>query len=191
MSFYAAVKFLHVVAAVVLAGLLFSLVVASQPLGARDDDNCLHQYLESLVVRNLSLALAVLGVLSSAGVSLALLRGVGPSASPSVAIKLILVLAIAAALIYVRFRIQPETRRLLERAGDGLRVPRPLLGVIEPLRARRRRLLAGCLFLEIVAVLMAVQILRPLPILASLALAVLSGLLMWALVRVAAVFERI
>ncbi len=160
MNLYDTLKFLHVITVVFMAAPLYNLVVVNERVKFGKAHLDVDRYFERLIRGN-SIRCYVFQV--TALITGVLLTILGGSVAALVAnwvllAKLLLLLALMALLSVVHFSVQPRIDGLLaEATGDALA---PALAArIAPLRARRKRLAAICLFLVITTVVLGLQVL--------------------------------
>lgn len=96
--------------------------------------------------------------------------------------KLLLLLTLMGLLSWVHFGVQPRIDGLLSQV-QGEAIPQEIAAQIAPLRGRRKRLAATCLFLVIVTVLLGVQVFSRFAPAVTLGLILLAALFSWKVYR--------
>ncbi|NIO19776.1 MAG: hypothetical protein GTN76_03300 [Candidatus Aenigmarchaeota archaeon] len=96
--------------------------------------------------------------------------------------KLLLLVALMTLLSVVHFKIQPAIESLLGRV-DGDEIPAKIAEGIAPLRLRRKRLAAVCLFIVITVVLLSIQIYKQFGLPINILLVTLSALFSYRVYR--------
>jgi len=97
-------------------------------------------------------------------------------------VKLLLLLVLMGLLSWVHFGVQPRIDGLLSQV-QGETIPQEIAAQIAPLRGRRKRLAATCLFLVIVTVLLGVQVFSRFAPAVTLGLILLAALFSWKVYR--------
>ena len=159
MSLYDLVKFLHVLTAVFMAAPLYNLIVVNERVRFGKAHLQVDQYFENLIRSNAIRCYVYQATVLVTGVALVALRGPMTSLylNPVLLMKLVAFLLLTVFLSLVHFSIQPRIdASLAQAAGDS--IPQPVAAVIGPLRLRRKRLAATCLFLVVTAVLLGLQV---------------------------------
>ena len=159
MSLYDTLKFLHIITVVFMAAPLYNLVVVNEREKFGKAHLDVDRYFENLIRGN-SIRCYVFQITALVtGVALAILGGSVASLFTNwvLLVKLLLLLVLMALLSVVHFSLQPRIDVLLaEATGDALA---PALAArIAPLRVRRKRLAAICLFLVITTVVLGLQV---------------------------------
>ena len=159
MRLYDLVKFLHILTAVFMAAPLYNLVAVNERARFGKAHLQVDQYLENLIRGNSLRCYVYQGTVFVTGVLLVALRGSLTSlyVNPILLTKFLLLLTLTAFLSVVHFSVQPRIdASLAQAAGDA--IPPAVAAVIGPLRIRRKRLAAICLFLVVTAVLLGLQV---------------------------------
>ena len=110
-----------------------------------------------------------------------MIDGVGLSelwSNPMLTLKIVLLLVMTGLLSYVSFGLQPRIDRFLSNVS-GQRIPNDVLAKMGPLRLRRKRLAAICLFLLITEVILGVQVFAPLGMVVTIILEAAAALFAW------------
>lgn len=160
---YEAVKFLHILAVVFMSAPLYNLIVVNERVAFGEAPFAVDRYFEDIIKGN-SLRCYVYQ-LTALGTGIFLIPLVG---LPWVSLfengillaKLLLLLILTSLLSVVHFRIQPAIEELLGRV-EGDEIPQEIAKRILPLRIRRKRLAALCLFIVITIVLLGLQVFAP------------------------------
>ncbi len=162
MNLYDLVKFLHVITAVFMAAPLYNLIVVNERARFGKAPLQVDQYFEGVIRGNAIRCYVYQATVLVTGVLLVALRG--PLAAlvvnPVLLMKLLILLILMGLLSVVHLSLQPRIDASLAGAtGDA--IPQSVAAVIGPLRLRRKRLAATCLFLVIAAVLLGLQVYTP------------------------------
>ena len=174
--------FAHVLAVVFMAWPLYALITVNErgklgsPLGEWAD-----RYMENLVKAGALRCYIYQLTAGATGVALVYFRGLPLSyifTNWVLLAKAVLLLTLMSLLSYVHFSLQPRIDALFAQAGTNA-APEDLGAQVGPLRLRRKRLAATCLFLVIITVLLGVQVYARFNPLLTLLLIVLSVLFVW------------
>lgn len=158
---------IHVITAVLLAWPFYALVAVNNrgelgpPVGDRTD-----VYLENVIKNRVIACYVFQATVLITGLALVSLEGFGLSAvvtDPIIGLKFWLLLLLAALLSYVHFTLQPRIDDLFEQGGNPI-TDDEILARLGPLRTRRKRLAAACLFLVLSLVVFGVEVQTPLPV---------------------------
>ncbi len=157
---YEAVRFLHILSVVFMSAPLYNLIVVNERVRFGKAPFAVDRYLEN-IIKGAALRCYVyqLTVLAT-GIILLPLAGLPLTAvleNRVLLAKLLLLVALTVLLSIVHFRIQPAIDKLLSRV-DGDEIPADIAGQVVPLRARRKRLAAICLFIFITVILLGLQV---------------------------------
>lgn len=177
MVLYDFIKFAHVLTVIFMAVPLYNLIVVNERALFGKAHLDVDRYFETLI-RGSAIRCYVFQV-SALVTGLLLVWQSGPLSALVenwvLGVKLILLLILTALLSVVHFSVQPGIDALLARA-EGEKIPDEIAARIGPLRLRRKRLAATCLFLVVVTVLLGMQTARVFPWWMSAGLIVLAAL---------------
>lgn len=181
MEFYNVMKFLHVLTVVFMAAPLYSLIVVNERVRFGKAPLPVDRYFESIIRGNA--ARCFVFQLTALLTGIILIPGGGHPLTALVTnwvllAKLLLLLTLTALLSWVHFGIQPRIDGLLSRVQTDV-IPPDLAGEIAPLRGRRKRLAATCLFLVIVTVLLGAQVFTRFSPAVTVGLILLAALFAW------------
>lgn len=159
MNFYALVKFLHILTVVFMAAPLYNLVVVNERVRFGKAHIQVDRYFENLIRGNATRCYVFQATALVTGV---LLLGLGGSLVSLVTnwvllAKLIILLVLTGLLSVVVFSLQPRIDGLLAQV-TGDTIPQDVAAQLGPIRLRRKRLAATCLFLVISTVLLGLQV---------------------------------
>ena len=184
MELYDLVKFLHILTVVFMAAPLYNLVVVNERARFGKAHLQVDQYFENLIRGN---AIRCYIFQLTALVTGLVLIGLQGSLSPLFTnwilfVKTLLLLVLTGLLSVVHFSLQPRIDGLLAQAqGDA--IPQAIAAQIGPLRLKRKRLAATCLFLVITIVLLGLQVVSRFAASLTVLLIVLAALFAWRVYR--------
>jgi len=162
MNLYDLLKFLHILTVVFMAAPLYNLVVVNERVKFGKAHIQVDRYFENLIRGNAARCYVFQATALVTGV---ILVGLGGSLVSLVTnwvllAKLIILLILTGLLSVVTFSLQPRIDGLLAQVtGDA--IPQEIAAQIGPVRLRRKRLAATCLFLVISTVLLGLQVSAP------------------------------
>ena len=162
MNLYDLLKFLHILTVVFMAAPLYNLVVVNERVKFGKAHIQVDRYFENLIRGNATRCYVFQATALVTGVILVGLGGTLVSLVTNWVLltKLIILLILTALLSVVTFALQPRIDRLLAQVtGDA--VPQEIAAQLGPIRLRRKRLAATCLFLVISTVLLGLQVSVP------------------------------
>ena len=148
MEFYDLLKFVHILTVVFMAAPLYNLVVVNERVKFGKAHIQVDRYFENLIRGNATRCYIFQATALVTGV---LLVGLGGSWVSLVTnwvllVKLIILLVLTGLLSVVTFSLQPRIDALLAQVtGDA--IPQEIATQIGPIRLRRKRMAATCLFL--------------------------------------------
>jgi hypothetical protein len=182
---YEGVKFLHILAVVFMSAPLYNLIVVNERVAFGKAPFAVDRYFEDIIKGN-SLRCYVYQ-LTALGTGILLIPLVGlPWASlfenGILLAKLLLLLTLTSLLSVVHFRIQPAIEELLGRV-EGDDIPQEIAKRILPLRIRRKRLAALCLFIVITIVFLGLQVFAQFDFSLSALLIAVAALFSWRVYR--------
>ena len=184
MSVYDLLKFLHILTVVFMAAPLYNLVVVNERVKFGKAHIQVDRYFENLIRGNAARCYVFQATALVTGV---LLVGLGGSwitlATNWVLLaKLIILLILTGLLSVVTFSLQPRIDGLLAQVtGDA--IPQEIAAQIGPVRLRRKRLAATCLFMVISTVLLGLQVSAPFGIPLNALLLLLAAVFAWRVYR--------
>jgi hypothetical protein len=159
MSLYDLLKFLHILTVVFMAAPLYNLVVVNERVKFGKAHIQVDRYFENLIRGNASRCYIFQATALVTGVLLVGLGGSWVSLVTNWVLlaKLIILLILSGLLSVVTFSLQPRIDGLLAQVtGDA--IPQEIAAQLGPIRLRRKRLAATCLFLVITTVLLGLQV---------------------------------
>lgn len=162
MSLYELLKFLHILTVVFMAAPLYNLIVVNERARFGKAHIQVDRYFENLIRGNATRCYVFQATALVTGVILVSLAGSWLSLVTNWVLltKLIILLILTALLSVVTFALQPRIDGLLAQVtGDA--IPQEIAAQIGPVRLRRKRLAATCLFLVISTVLLGLQVSAP------------------------------
>jgi len=184
MNLYDLLKFLHILTVVFMAAPLYNLVVVNERVKFGKAHIQVDRYFENLIRGNAARCYVFQATALVTGV---LLVGLGGSwitlATNWVLLaKLIILLILTGLLSVVTFSLQPRIDGLLAQVtGDA--IPQEIAAQIGPVRLRRKRLAATCLFMVISTVLLGLQVSAPFGIPLNALLLLLAAVFAWRVYR--------
>ncbi len=184
MAIYDFLKAVHIVVVVFMAAPLYNLIVVNERVKFGKAHLQVDQYFETLIRGNSIRCYVFQLTALVTGVLLAILSGSVASlfTNPVLLAKLLLLLTLTGLLSIVHFSIQPGIDRLLAQATGDVLAP-SLVAQIAPLRLRRKRLAAVCLFLMITTVVLGVQVFSPFAPVVTATVVAFGGLFAWRVYR--------
>ncbi len=180
MNLYDLLKFLHIITVVFMAAPLYNLVVVNERVKFGKAHVQVDRYFENLIRGNATRCYVFQATALATGV---LLVAVGGSLATLVRnwvllTKLIILLVLTGLLSVVTFSLQPRIDGLLAQV-TGESIPQEIAAQLGPIRLRRKRLAATCLFLVITTVLLGLQVAVPFGVPLNALLLVLVALFAW------------
>lgn len=184
MSLYDALKFLHILTVVFMAAPLYNLIVVNERARFGKAHVQVDRYFENLIRGNATRCFVFQATVLVTGVLLVGLWGslVFLFTNRVLLAKLILLFGLSGLLSVVVFSLQPRIDGLLAQV-TGETIPPEVSAEIGPIRLRRKRLAAICLFLLITQVLLGLQISVPFGVLLNALLLLLAALFAWRVYR--------
>ena len=179
---YQFLTFAHILAVVFMAWPLYALITVNErgrldaPLGGWAD-----RYMENMIKAGAMRCYIYQLTAGATGVALVYFKGLPLSYISGnwvLLAKTVLLLTLLSLLSYVHFSLQPRIDALFAQAGTDA-APEALGAQVGPLRLRRKRLAATCLFLVMITVLLGVQVYSRFSPLLTLLLVGLSALFVW------------
>jgi len=185
MELYGVIKFLHILAVVFMSAPLYNLIIVNERVRFGKAPAPVDRYLENLIRGNAVRCYVFQLTVFMTGVILVSIGGNPLKAllmNWVLSAKLLLLLVLMGLLSWVHFGIQPRIDGLLSQV-QGEVIPQEIAAQIAPLRGRRKRLAATCLFLVIVTVLLGVQVFSRFAPAVTLGLILLAALFSWKVYR--------
>jgi len=185
MELYEVLKFLHILAVVFMSAPLYNLIIVNERVRFGKAHVQVDRYFENLIRGNAVRCYVFQLTILVTGVILISIGGNPLKALLTnwvLAAKLFLLLTLMGLLSWVHFGIQPRIDGLLSQV-QGETIPQEIAAQIAPLRGRRKRLAATCLFLVIVTVLLGVQVFSRFAPAVTLGLILLAALFSWKVYR--------
>jgi len=160
MMVYNIIKFFHILSVVFMSAPLYNLIVVNERILFGKAPLAVDRYFENIIkgaaircyVYQLSALVTGILLLPAGGASLTTLLE-----NNVLAVKMVLLIVLTSLLSLVHFRIQPAIEKLLATVTSD-EIPADTTGEIAPLRLRRKRLAALCLFIIIIVVLLGLQV---------------------------------
>lgn len=175
------ILFFHILAVVFMSAPLYNLVAVHERKRLVKPTLAVERYFEN-IIRGSALRCYVYQLTALiTGILLIPLSGAPLSdliMNPMLLAKLILLLLLTTLLSIVYFRLQPVVDRLMSEA-EGEALPESIARQIAPVRLRRTRLAAVCLFIVITTVLLGLQIAARFGFVTTALLIVLAALFSW------------
>ncbi len=184
MIFYDLLKFLHILTVVFMAIPLFNLIVVNERVLFGKAHLHVDQYFEN-IIRGGAMRCYVFQLTALVtGLLLIALREPWAALYTNwvLSIKILFLLILTALLSVVHFSLQPRIDGLLSQV-EGETIPEGIAAQLGPLRLRRKRLAAVCLYLVIVTVLLGLQVYSRFPAYLTVILFLLAGLFAWRVYR--------
>ncbi len=182
---YEVVKFLHILAVVFMSAPLYNLIVVNERAAFGKAPFAVDRYIEDIIKGN-SLRCYVYQLTAVlTGILLVPLNGLPWTSlyqNKILLAKFLLLLTLTSLLSVVHFRIQPAVEKLLGQV-KGDEIPEEIAERILPLRVRRKRLAALCLFLVITIVLLGLQVFARFGLSLSALLLLAAALFSWRVYR--------
>jgi hypothetical protein len=182
---YDFMRFFHILAVVFMSAPLYNLVVVHERKRLIKPTLAVERYFEN-IIRGSALRCYVYQLTALiTGILLIPLSGSSLSdliMNPMLLGKLILLLVLMTLLSIVYFRLQPVVDRLLSEA-EGEAMSESIIRQIAPIRLRRTRLAAFCLFIVITIVLLGLQITAQFGFSTTALLILLAALFSWRVYR--------
>jgi len=185
MELYKVIKFLHVLAVVFMAAPLYNLIVVNERVRFGKAPLPVDRYFENIIRGNSTRCYVFQLTALVTGIVLISIGGdpVGALVTNWVlSVKLLLLLVLMGLLSWVHFGVQPRIDGLLSQV-QGETIPQEIAGKIAPLRGRRKRLAATCLFLVIVTILLGIQVFSRFTPVVTSGLILLAALFAWRVYR--------
>ena len=177
--------FVHILSVVFMSAPLYNLIIVNERAQFGPMSYKIDRYLENLI-KGSSIRCYVYQLTALVtGLLLVYLSGLGLASIVTnwvLAAKTGLLLLLMGLLSYVHFGIQPQIERLLAPVSEDP-IPGKIVAAIKPLRIRRKRLAAGCLFLVVTIIILGLQVFTRFNPILTLALIVSAALFSWRVYR--------
>ncbi len=172
-------KFLHILTVIFMSAPLYALIIVNErALMGTALSYKMDRFMENIIRKNATRCYALQTTALATGVALVLAYGWGWKAilmNTVLLLKTVLLLLLMALLSIVHFSIQPRIESLLSQvSGDP--VPDDIAAQVRPLRLKRKKMAAFCLFIVINIVLLGLQVSTHFPVALNAVLFLLSGL---------------
>jgi hypothetical protein len=180
MALYDVLKFVHILSVIFMAIPLFNLIVVNERVSFGKAHLQVDQYFENIIRGGAKRCYAFQLTALVTGVWLVGLMGplAALVANWVLLTKLVLLLTLTGLLSVVHFYIQPRIDGLL-RQVEGDAIPQAVAAQMAPLRLKRKRLAAFCLFLVIVTVMLGLQVSLRYPVWLTAVLIAGAALFAW------------
>lgn len=185
MELYKVVKFLHILTVVFMSAPLYNLIVVNERVRFGKAPSLVDRYFENIIRGNSTRCYVFQLTAILTGIILIVIGG-----DPLRVLltnwvllgKLLLLLILMGLLSWVHFGIQPRIDGLLAQV-QGETIPQEIAAQIAPLRGRRKRLAATCLFLVVVTILLGMQVFSRFTPAVTVGLILLAALFAWRVYR--------
>lgn len=182
---YDFLRFFHILAVVFMSAPLYNLIVVHERRRFSKPPFAVDRYFENIIkgaaircyVYQLTALITGLLLIPFGGI-----RWNDLIMNPILLAKLVLLLTLTTLLSIVYFRIQPAIDKLLSNV-QGDEIPEEIVKQIAPIRLRRMRLAAVCLFLVITTVLLGLQVTSRFGFPATAILILIAALFSWRVYR--------
>lgn len=158
---YDLARFLHIITAVFMSVPLYNLVVVNERgLLGRGVSIDVDRFFENIIRGGAGRCFVFQLTILATGVWLLIGGSLGIGAIWSdlvIALKTLILLCLTGLLSYVNFGIQPKIDRAMEQS-DKSSLSDEVLSIIGPLRSRRKKMAAFCLFLLISEIILGAQV---------------------------------
>lgn len=182
---YDFMRFFHILAVVFMSAPLYNLVVVHERKRLIKPTLAVERYFENIIRGSALRCYAYQFTALITGILLIPLSGSSLTdliMNPILLAKLILLLVLTTLLSIVYYRLQPVVDRLLSEA-EGEAMSESITRQIAPIRLRRTRLAAFCLFIVITIVLLGLQITAQFGFATTALLILLAALFSWRVYR--------
>ncbi len=179
---YDLLRFLHIITAVFMSVPLYNLIVVNERgrLG-RDVPTDVDKYFENIIRGGAGRCFVFQMTVFITGILLLITGSLGIAALWTdlvIGLKTILLVALTFLLAHVNFNIQSKIDIAIEGIS-GPRLPDDILSVIGPLRSRRKKFAAFCLFLLIGEIILGAQVYSRFGLILTIALFIVGALFSW------------
>lgn len=158
---YDLARFLHIITAVFMSVPLYNLVVVNERgrMG-RDASKDVDRFFENIIRGGAGRCFVFQLTVFATGIWLLIGGGLGIGALWTdlvIGLKMLILLCLTGLLSYVNFGLQPKIDRATEGTGDST-LSDEVLSIIGPLRSRRKKMAAFCLFMLISEIILGAQV---------------------------------
>lgn len=172
-------KFIHILTVVFMSAPMYALVIVNERalMGAAMSYK-MDRFMENIIRRNATRCYVLQITALASGVALAIVYGWGWKMifeNPVLLAKFMLLLVLMVMLSIVHFKIQPHIEALLGQVSEDP-IPDEIAAKIRPLRLKRKKMAAFCLFIVIAIVLLGLQVSTPFPAALNAALFIFAAL---------------
>jgi hypothetical protein len=179
---YDLAKFIHIITAVFMSVPLYNLVVVNERgrmgKGVPTD---VDRFFENIIRGGAGRCFVFQMTVFITGVWLLLAGSLGIAAIWTdlvIALKTLALISLTVLLSYVNGILQPKIDRAMEGV-TGSTIPDDILSVIGPLRSRRKRMAAFCLFLLIIEIILGAQVYSRFGLALTIGLLIAGALFSW------------
>jgi Sec-independent protein secretion pathway component TatC len=154
-------KFIHLITAVFMSVPLYNLIVVNErgKMG-RHASTDVDRYFENIIRGGAARCFVFQMTVLVTGVILLVIGSLGLSSiwtDPVIALKTLFLVALTVLLSHVNFNLQPRIDSAIENASEPI-LSDEILSIIGPLRIRRKKMAAFCLFLLIGEIILGAQV---------------------------------
>lgn len=179
-------KLVHILGVVFMSAPLYSLILVNErALLGPSMVYSVDRYVENLIKKTAVRCYVFQTTVLVTGIALVYLYGMGLVSILTdwvLAAKTGLLLMLMGLLSYVHFGIQPKVEALLAKV-EGDPIPEEIASAIRPLRIRRKKLAAICLFIVIFIIILGVQVSDRYGFGPTVVLVILAALFSWRVYR--------
>jgi hypothetical protein len=181
-AMYDLLRFLHIITAVFMSVPLYNLIVVNErgKMG-KDVPTDVDKYFENIIRGGAGRCFVFQMTVFITGILLLITGSLGIAAlwtDLMIALKTLLLVALTFLLANVNFNIQPKIDSAIESAS-GSSFSDEILSIIGPLRARRKKMAAFCLFLLISEIILGTQVYSRFGLVTTIVLFVAGALFSW------------
>lgn len=179
---YDLARFLHIITAVFMSVPLYNLVVVNERgrMG-RAVSSDVDRYFENIIRGGAGRCFVFQLTVFATGIWLLVGGSLGIGAIWNdlvIGLKTLILLCLTGLLSYVNFGLQPKIDRALEETGDST-LSDEVLSIIGPLRSRRKKMAAFCLFLLISEIILGAQVYSRFGLALTIVLIIAGALFSW------------
>ena len=161
-NLYDLLKIIHVVSFVFMSVPLFNLIVVAErgKMGANFNYS-IDRYMENILAGGAPRCFVFQSTVGITGILLLVYGPLGIEALWTewiIATKMLLLFVLIALLSNVHFGIQPKIESLISGLGPDKPLPEETASLLKPLRVRRKKFAAYCLFLVLTIIILGVQV---------------------------------
>jgi len=175
-------RFLHIITAVFMSVPLYNLIVVNERgrMG-KDVPTDVDKYFENIIRGGAGRCFVFQMTVFITGTLLLITGSLGITALWTdliIGLKTLLLVALTLLLAHVNFNIQPKIDSAIENAS-GSSLPDDTLSIIGPLRSRRKKMAAFCLFLLISEIILGAQVYSRFGLVTTIVLFIAGALFSW------------